>query len=491
APSSDDDTADVIEAVWLLAGLEEAVRSGRRVATDPATIGAALDPTSRQSLRLLLDALQERQSIFAQAATRSYAPTFGLASRLLQGADADLLLGDELIEVKATAKPGYCWQHAAQLVAYVTLAAMDGVHWPIRRAGIYQARYGRMLWLDVEKLANSKDLWAFGDWLAARSRRGSSASQVARLRANLRKHLPQRSATGATAASLAAKASQVAKMPIVSDALEKPMATVLRILLESGGIELHLDELCAKSQALLLRRSVIQSALYQLARTGQAKFAEHPGDGQRYWSALRATDAPPPPQQPAAMLTMYTLAIVDVETTGLSANYDRVVEVFVQLMVVDNKCQWVDFGDSYHSLHDPGVRIPSDAFAVHGISNAMVKGQRIDNARLADVLAQADMVIAHNSGFDKGFVRHHVPDCDTLTWGCSCRGIPWRALYPQVYSAALPELARVLRVATGTAHRARGDVETTCRLLLQQGPDGLPHGLHLMRKKLAKRLKNS
>ena len=209
-------------------------------------------------------------------------------------------------------------------------------------------------------------------------------------------------------------------------------------------------------------------------------------DGHPASAALGYVD-----QRLTPMPAHHTLAVVDVETTGLSANYDRVVEVFAQLVVVDSHGRFVDFDASYHSLHDPGIRIPGEAIAVHGITNAMVRGHRIDDTRLAAVLAQAHLVIAHNSGFDKGFVRQHVPHCDSMVWGCSCRGIPWKVLYPRVYSAALPELARALRVAPGTAHRARGDVETTCRLLLQQGPDGVAHALHLMRKKLAKRLKDT
>ncbi len=199
----------------------------------------------------------------------------------------------------------------------------------------------------------------------------------------------------------------------------------------------------------------------------------------------------PPPAHPrracyreTTVPTTYTIAILDTETTGLSPSYDRVVEVFVQRLLVDSDGHFVDFAGHYHSLHDPGRPIPREATQVHGITTAMVRGHRIDDRALGEVLAGAHLVVAHNSGFDKGFVRQHVPTCDELLWGCSCRGIPWRVIYPQLWSTSLPELARALRIATGTAHRAQGDVETTCRLLLQPGPDGAPHLRHLLRKKL-------
>jgi exonuclease I len=72
-----------------------------------------------------------------------------------------------------------------------------------------------------------------------------------------------------------------------------------------------------------------------------------------------------------------------------------------------------------------------------------------------------------------------------MLWGCSCRGIPWRKLYATLDSTRLQHLAATLRVRTGTAHRALGDVETTVNLILQEDPEGQPHLLHLLTRKLA------
>jgi DNA polymerase-3 subunit epsilon len=184
------------------------------------------------------------------------------------------------------------------------------------------------------------------------------------------------------------------------------------------------------------------------------------------------------------MPATYHIAVVDTETTGLFATSDRIIEVAVKLLSVDASGQLLSEVAMYESLHDPGMRIPADAIAVHGITDAMVKGHRIDATRLSDILARADLVVAHNSGFDKGFVRQIVPHADTLLWGCSCRGIPWKAYYPALWSTSLQTLARHLQLPTGTAHRALGDVETTVNLLLHPGPTGEAHMAHLLRRKL-------
>ena len=182
---------------------------------------------------------------------------------------------------------------------------------------------------------------------------------------------------------------------------------------------------------------------------------------------------------------VFRIAVVDTETTGLYPSRDRLVEIALMLLEVDGATgHLLRVLDAFEELEDPGMPIPAIATGIHGITDAMVKGRRVDRARVAALLAQADLVVAHNSGFDKGFVRQLVPEVDALCWGCSCRGIPWRRLYDTVENTRLQHLAIRLQVAAGTAHRAMGDVETTVNLVLQADPSGNAHLLHLIRRKL-------
>lgn len=66
--------------------------------------------------------------------------------------------------------------------------------------------------------------------------------------------------------------------------------------------------------------------------------------------------------------------------------------------------------------------------AVHGITDAMVKGHRIDRFRAAKRLSAADICLTHNSGFDQGFVVQVVPEAQGHSWGSTYRGIPWEKL---------------------------------------------------------------
>ena len=179
------------------------------------------------------------------------------------------------------------------------------------------------------------------------------------------------------------------------------------------------------------------------------------------------------------------VAIVDTETTGLYPSRDRIIEIAIVLVEAERPTGRI-LGElaRYDALQDPGFPMPYGAYAVHGISDGMVRGKRIDAGAVQGLLGQADLLVAHNAGFDKGFVAQVMPECADLTWGCSCRGIPWRRHFP-VDSAKLQVLAEHLQLQRGTAHRAMGDVETTLALLKTElpGQDLTALG-HLIRKKV-------
>lgn len=180
------------------------------------------------------------------------------------------------------------------------------------------------------------------------------------------------------------------------------------------------------------------------------------------------------------------VAVLDTETTGLYAASDHIIEIAVVLLEVEPATGRVlQTLASYDALQDPGHPIPWAAIAVHGITDAMVRGQRIDSERVRQLLTGADLVVAHNSGFDKGFVAQVVPEVMDMCWACSCRGIPWRSLFSHLPNAKLQDLARAFGVPKGTAHRALGDVETTLALLNLPHPDKEMTLLgHLIAKKI-------
>lgn len=73
-------------------------------------------------------------------------PTFGEASRMIGGADADLIVGDMLVDIKTTKSDTIKLEHINQLLGYFLLArqhrAIDPTFPVINRIGLYYSRYG-------------------------------------------------------------------------------------------------------------------------------------------------------------------------------------------------------------------------------------------------------------------------------------------------------------------------------------------------------------
>lgn len=101
--------------------------------------------------------------------------------------------------------------------------------------------------------------------------------------------------------------------------------------------------------------------------------------------------------------------VFDTETTGLSpAGGDRMVEIgCVELF---NR---VETGRHFHAYFNPDRPMPSEAQAVHGLSDIFLsdKPRFIERAEeLLDFIADSPL-IAHNATFDFGFLNHELGRC--------------------------------------------------------------------------------
>jgi len=118
--------------------------------------------------------------------------------------------------------------------------------------------------------------------------------------------------------------------------------------------------------------------------------------------------------------------ILDTETTGMDPTADKVIELGLVLFEYSR-----DSGEigrvlgTYNGLEDPGMPIPAESTRVHGITDAMVQGKRIDDAAVADLLEDVGIVIAHNAAFDRPFVEARLPQFSSMAWGCSWQELPW------------------------------------------------------------------
>ena len=152
--------------------------------------------------------------------------------------------------------------------------------------------------------------------------------------------------------------------------------------------------------------------------------------------------------------------VLDTETTGLDSARDSVIELALLRVAVDRRTGQ-PFGpvQVYDGLEDPGRPLPAEIVKITGITDALLAGQRLDEARVAELMHGVDLVVAHNAGFDRPFVESRCPAFAGLAWACSWADLDWKSLGQG--SAKLESLAQGLGLFYD-AHRA----ETDCHALL-------------------------
>lgn len=170
---------------------------------------------------------------------------------------------------------------------------------------------------------------------------------------------------------------------------------------------------------------------------------------------------------------------VDVETTGLSPHTEEIVELALVLFAFDRASgEIVGIVDEYTGLREPIKPIPAAATAIHGITHAHVRGKRLDDARIAALIARAEFLVAHNAPFDRAFVERLYPFVTAKPWLCSMRGIDWRGRgFP---SRGLQNLLRAHRIRVARAHRGEDDVKAALRLLATRDATGVPYFRELL-----------
>jgi DNA polymerase-3 subunit epsilon len=98
--------------------------------------------------------------------------------------------------------------------------------------------------------------------------------------------------------------------------------------------------------------------------------------------------------------------VFDTETTGLNpAGGDRIVEI--GCVEVYNR---VETGRHFHAYFNPERAMPSEAEAVHGLTNIFLSDKPFFDERADDLLAflEDSPLVAHNASFDFGFLNFEL-----------------------------------------------------------------------------------
>ncbi len=158
---------------------------------------------------------------------------------------------------------------------------------------------------------------------------------------------------------------------------------------------------------------------------------------------------------------------LDVETTGLRASDDKIIQlggVAFQYDAVGNVHEVVDEIDEFE---DPGRPIPEEITELTGITDEDVRGRRIDDERVSHLLERADLVIAHNAAFDRPFVEQRFPAFENAAWACSIEDVNWRS---EGFGSSKLEWLAFQHGFFFDSHRASSDCLAGVRLLASELP---------------------
>jgi DNA polymerase III subunit epsilon len=155
-------------------------------------------------------------------------------------------------------------------------------------------------------------------------------------------------------------------------------------------------------------------------------------------------------------------AILDVETTGLSASIgEKITEIAIYIH--DGK----EVVDSFETLINPEKKIPYRIVQMTGITNQMVQDapKFYEVAKKIVEVTDGKVIVGHNVRFDYSFIRHEFKSLgyeykrETLdTVKISRKLIPGRRSY------GLGKLCKDLGINNHARHRAAGDAFATTQL---------------------------
>jgi DNA polymerase III subunit epsilon len=166
-------------------------------------------------------------------------------------------------------------------------------------------------------------------------------------------------------------------------------------------------------------------------------------------------------------------AILDIETTGISAGFEKMTEIAI--FIHDGE----KIVEEFSTLINPERVIPTFITRLTGIDNGMVANSPkfYEIARQIIELTENTTIVAHNAHFDYSFIKQEFKSLGynfNRTRLCTVKLA--KRILPGHPSYSLGNICRALNIKIENRHRAAGDALATVRLfemLLANDPTGI------------------
>jgi DNA polymerase-3 subunit epsilon len=170
------------------------------------------------------------------------------------------------------------------------------------------------------------------------------------------------------------------------------------------------------------------------------------------------------------LLSQLSYTVFDTETTGLQPTEGDEIISIGALRIVNSRLLPQE---SFDQLVQPGCRLSAESIAIHGINDAMLKGQPALGLVLPRFhrYAEDTVLVAHNAAFDMRFlqlkeaqtgIRFSQPVLDTLLLS--------QVIHPHQEQHSLEAIAARLGVPIVGRHTALGDAIVTGEVFLKMLP---------------------
>ena len=184
------------------------------------------------------------------------------------------------------------------------------------------------------------------------------------------------------------------------------------------------------------------------------------------------------------LLSEISFTAFDTETTGLRPSEGDEIISIGGVRIVNGRML---LEETFDQLVDPGRPIPRESTRIHGIDDAMVKGQPDIKGVLPafSLFVQDTVLVAHNAAFDMRFfqikeeltgVKLRLPVLDTILLSA--------VVHPHHEDHSIEGIARRVGVNIAGRHTALGDAMVTGELFLKLIPLLAEEGIRTLGKAL-------
>lgn len=155
----------------------------------------------------------------------------------------------------------------------------------------------------------------------------------------------------------------------------------------------------------------------------------------------------------------------DIETTGLSAQKDRMTEIGAVRVVNGN------IEDTFSTFVNPGIPIPVKITQLTGITDSMVADAPSEQEAMTAFYefcgGSNAVLVAHNAPFDTSFIKAAANRCNMDYSFTSIDTVAiCRAILTDIKNCKLDTVAKYLRLGDFNHHRATDDAEMLARIFI-------------------------